>query len=120
MFEKKIAIVLTLILILTFFFSGCFSKVRIFHAVGEGQISVVKKLLDKDPSLVNLQNENDVTPLQLAVANGDKKMVELLVEKGADINIQMDKGATALHAASFEGDKEIVELLIEKEAELNI
>lgn len=60
------------------------------------------------------------TPLMLAVEAGDKDVVELLLQYGANIDEQDTEGYTPLlHAVRF-GDKEIVKLLIMSGADSQI
>ena len=49
--------------------------------------------------------------LQAASYNGDEKLVELLLDKGADVNAQGGDYGNALYAASV-GGHEVVELLL--------
>ncbi|XP_022243576.1 ankyrin repeat and SAM domain-containing protein 1A-like isoform X1 [Limulus polyphemus] len=59
------------------------------------------------------------TPLILAVLNGNRDLVMLLLHFGADVNATDSKGNTALHIATFGGRSDIVEILIENGAELD-
>jgi ankyrin repeat protein len=54
-----------------------------FEACDAGDISLVKKLLAKDPRLVNAQFWYQL-PIHLAVREGHTEIVELLLERGAD------------------------------------
>lgn len=75
-------------------------SISAFHqAVKSGNTEAVKNILAsgvdvnaKDPQLGN-------TALIYAALNGDIKMVELLLEKGANPNVQNQKGKTAFDAA---------------------
>ena len=58
------------------------------------------------------------TALMYASRHGQVKVVELLIEKGAEVN-PANARATALMEASREGHVEVVKLLIEKGAEVN-
>jgi ankyrin repeat protein len=49
---------------------------------------------------------------------GHKKVVEMLLEKGADVNAQGGDYGNALHAASVEGHEKVVEMLLEKGADV--
>ena len=48
---------------------------------------------------INLADKSGNTPLHYVSGNGDQKMVELLVEYGADLNSRNKKGETALTIA---------------------
>jgi ankyrin repeat protein len=47
-----------------------------------------------------------------AVANGEKKVVELLIEHGADLAAATADGDTPLHIAARTGTAELVQLLL--------
>jgi hypothetical protein len=55
-----------------------------------------------------------------ASSRGHKKVVEVLVDKGARIDLQREDSVTALMAASENGEREVVELLVEKGASVDL
>jgi ankyrin repeat protein len=55
-------------------------------AVKRGDLDGVKGILDADHRLANLRDATGATPLHYAAMNGHRRIVELLVERGADIN----------------------------------
>jgi ankyrin repeat protein len=64
--------------------------------------------------------KNGYTPLQLAIFSvGHRKMVELLVSKGADVNAQAASGATPLFFAVLRDQKDDAQFLIDKGANVN-
>ena len=54
--------------------------------------------------------------MHLAVKSGHKRIVELLIAKGADVHEKAKDGTTPLHSATT---KEIAELLITEGADVN-
>jgi ankyrin repeat protein len=60
--------------------------------------------------IVNLEKEG-WTALTIASWNGDKEMVKLLIENGADMSMKNKYGKTALMLALEGEHKEVVELL---------
>lgn len=48
---------------------------------------------------VNIRNNRNQTPLQLAVMQGHGDLVQLLVVEGADVNVEDEDGDTAMHVA---------------------
>jgi ankyrin repeat protein len=65
--------------------------------------------------------KNGYTPLHLAMFSvGHKKMVELLVSKGADVNAKAASGATPLFFAVLRDQKDDAQILIEHGADVNI
>ncbi|KAF9473016.1 hypothetical protein BDN70DRAFT_768866, partial [Pholiota conissans] len=57
------------------------------------------------------------TALQAASCAGEYRIVELLIQKGADVNIAGGEHGTALQTASYQGANSIVQLLIENGAD---
>ena len=71
---------------------------------------------------MDLNAKEDVygaTPLHMAAANGNKKIAEFLITKGADLNARNDNGGTPLVYAAQIGHKEVAELLIDKGADVD-
>lgn len=90
----------------------------LFQASFEGDLEVVKALLDKGTP--HDQAENDFAfPLIMAAQNNHLKVVEALLERGADANQAMSDGTTSLYIAAQEGYVGIVKALLNEGAELN-
>jgi len=64
--------------------------------------------------------EDRYTLLLPSTCCGDNKLVELLIEKGADVNFKSSLGTTALHLASQHGSYHLAQILVENGAEINI
>ena len=60
------------------------------------------------------------TALMVACREGDLKLAEFLIEKGADINARTPDGHTALMFASYNRYPDIVRLLIKRGAKINL
>ncbi|XP_063698052.1 serine/threonine-protein phosphatase 6 regulatory ankyrin repeat subunit B-like [Culicoides brevitarsis] len=86
------------------------------HAVWYGRIQAVKLLLDhkKDKQTidVNVRNNADITPLDIAINKENTSLVRLLLKKGANPNVKDLDGGTPVHLAASEGKHEILELLL--------
>ena len=71
---------------------------------------------------LNVRNRADETPLIVATKASRQKIVEILLEGGADVNacqrLTNDQGWTALHLAAMKGDTQIVKVLLEKDAKI--
>ena len=87
-------------------------------ATVSGRPEVVQYLLENSAGIDIVDTPQRETPLHKAASdNGNKEIVKLLLEKGADVNAKNMYGETPLHkAASDNGNKEIVTLLLEKGA----
>lgn len=73
-------------------------------------LSVVKQAI-KDGADVNEVIDGKVTPLHVAAMNGADKIVDLLLENGADPLCEDKHGRTAAELAAKEGEDEIAKLL---------
>jgi len=78
---------------------------------------MIKKLLEKDESLINLKDEKGYTPLFYAIKNGNYGLIEKLVNKyNADTGIMSTTGQTPLGFAISQKNKntKIIEFLKNK------
>lgn len=68
---------------------------ELIAAVQRGDVDGVRAVLDVDERLAQQRDASGATPLHFAALNGDRRMVRLLLERGADINsIDGEFGAT--------------------------
>ncbi|XP_065081230.1 uveal autoantigen with coiled-coil domains and ankyrin repeats-like [Ochlerotatus camptorhynchus] len=87
----------------------------------EVQIEIAEMLLAKNATLVNVSNNEYITPLHIAVERRNLNLVELLVEHGANVNAPDFAGETPLHSALEFGHVEIlVHLLYVGHADANV
>uniref|UniRef100_A0A182QB81 C2 domain-containing protein n=1 Tax=Anopheles farauti TaxID=69004 RepID=A0A182QB81_9DIPT len=63
---------------------------------------IVYYLLQQDKSVVNIGNNESITPLHYAVSRNRLDLVELLITSGADVNLPDYADETALHTAVFD------------------
>ena len=61
-----------------------------------------------------------MTALHFAVEKGNKKMVERLLESGANVSAQTINGNTPLHSLLRAEQRDIVKLLLDKGADINV
>jgi uncharacterized protein len=90
------------------------------QALGDNNIKLVKKYLDE-----KIASPKDFffgwTALHIAAEKGHVKLVELLIDRGADLNWQHEiSRLTAFHLAALGGHQDVVKLLAAKGADVNI
>lgn len=100
------------------------SRAQIIDAVNRGNLSQVRTLVARDPSLVNTLIEGDAILrqpiLSRAIELENGAMAAYLVSNGADVNAPDKQGWVPLHYAAKWGDVSIIKLLLSKGANLNI
>jgi ankyrin repeat protein len=92
---------------------------RYFKAIKEGNEEEVSRLLDADPTLVEMSS-SWYTSLGIAAEARQLGMVKLLVQRKADMNASGGMGLAALHCAARGGLKEMVAFLLSKGAQARI
>ena len=99
---------------------------EIYDAILADDAGTVKKLLDKDPGLVNTKkHDRELMPLHLAAAMNREEIAGLLISKGADLNARDSlenwraRGWSALHWAADNDSIEVIRLLIKNGAEVD-
>jgi ankyrin repeat protein len=103
---------LTVFLILILILNGWSQTGDIHEAAKSGDLPQLKKILAKDPSLVNSTDKDRMTPLHHAIEGGNLEAASLLISSGADIDAVNYKKETPLHIAAYEGNAEAVKLLL--------
>jgi len=87
------------------------SKDKLCDAVSSGNMDLIKALLQKEPSLVNVSDNYGNTPLHTAVEKGNIRIVEFLIQNGADVNAKDNEGRTPAYFAEVRGNYELEDLL---------
>ena len=87
-------------------------------ASANGFIDVVKYLVNELHVDINPKNKSLSTPLSWAAFNGQKKVVEFLLEKGADFNSKNINGKKPSELAYDSGFYDVSDILLTKENEL--
>ncbi len=93
----------------------------ILDAVISGDLAKVEQILLVRPHLISVQTSRHAwTLLHMAASGGNRKMVELLITKGAAVNAPNRDGKTALHYAAGKGHLHVVEALLAHHADPEI
>ncbi len=91
----------------------------LFLAVDFDDVGEVKRLLLKNPRLLNRTTLRGKTPLHRAVELSNSNMVVLLLGAGADANARDGAGITPLLEASRTGNLPVAKILIDGGADVN-
>ena len=89
------------------------------RALRTGNLDDVRRLVD----VVHINVNVDVdgwTPLVYAAINGRMKVVEFLVDYGANIETRYYCGRTVLWMASYWGEIEVVKFLVDRGVDVNV
>jgi len=93
-----------------------------FKAVKDNDVAKVKDYLSKDPTLVKAVTTDFLKETALAISsfNGNKEIVDMLLQKGADPNVYDDMGIPPILGAARQNHADIIEMLLKNKAEVNI
>jgi len=90
------------------------------EAIIEGDIKTAETFVKADANVVN-EKIFGWSPLQMATNGHQAKMIEYLVEKGADLNyIHPYANHSSFHLAALNGDTELTTLLAKLGADVNV
>lgn len=95
---------------------------KLLEAAKNGNISVVKAILEIEPNLVNCRDleGRHSTPLHFASGYNHPEVVKLLLDAGADTQARDKGGLVPLHNACSYGHYAVAELLIKNGAHVNV
>jgi hypothetical protein len=100
--------------------SLAFVQARDIHdAAAKSDTDKVQQLVQADPTLVNVGDDDGATPMHWACAAGSNPVVEFLLSSGANVNAKRKNGVTPLHVACAMGKTQVVTLLLAKGADVN-
>lgn len=90
-----------------------------YEAIRASDIERVKKVLADEELDVNARDREGWTPLHIAVHDGNRDMIQLLIARGADVNVRDRSGRTPLYQITFWNDVKAADLLLSKGADVN-
>ena len=97
-----------------------FGRTALYWACQERKLDCVEMLLDAG-SAINVCDDDDCTPLVFAAFCGQKEVLSLLLQRGANVDAKNKKlGCTALHVACKEGKLDCVEMLLDAGSAINV
>jgi len=90
------------------------------HAVNQNDPGIVKSILDKDKSGIDIQNKRGQTPLLISINKLNYGISDLLLQAGANPNVfNIENENTPLHIAAMNGVTWLGEILLEYGANVN-
>ncbi len=101
------------------------SENEIIDATYEGNINTIKRLIEKNPKLVDAQFtdppfEGALSLLHIALAKDHQDVALFLIEKGANVNVMNGEAQTPLHYAAMRNYNTIAKALLDHGAKINI
>ncbi|MBB3693585.1 ankyrin repeat domain-containing protein [Sphingomonas sp. BK580] len=91
----------------------------VFEQASRGDVPAVVAALDREPRLVRAQEDDGLTLLHDAAAEGQLRMAEVLIDRGARLEAKTGGGLTPMHLAAQSGDLPMIEMLARRGARLN-
>ena len=102
-----------LVFFLVFGARPAWAEHAVFKAVRIQDTADVRRVLDADPAALTSRDRHGSTPLHWAAWRGHEKIVQHLVDRGAEVNARNDQyGTTPLHDAARRGRMLVVEILL--------
>ena len=75
-------------------------KTALHYCAENGQSELAGRLIEADPSLLEVKDFDGYSPLQLAVISGNGLMAEYLIKSGADVHSRDNEEHTLAHWAT--------------------
>lgn len=94
-------------------FHEALSEAFLFNAINKNDYELTKYLIEQNPDLVNCQDQEGATPLFYAVAYGDNRILDLLLQLGAEPDLADNFGNTPLRIAVDFNQYEAAQLLLQ-------
>ncbi|CAL8085284.1 unnamed protein product [Calicophoron daubneyi] len=86
-------------------------------AAKRGRVKAARQLIQAQPKDVNAFGQNDLTPLHVATHYNHLRVVELLLDSGAEVGCRAGNGYTPLHIAAKHNHLDIATLLLAQESD---
>ena len=116
------SVTIPLVIGVAFWLGGCGapSRTQLFHAIRSGDVQKVNSILAVKPQLLKEKEPPyGNTPLIEAVRQCNLRMIQTILDHGADVNERNDVEITALMAAAHRGCDAAIPLLVKRGASVN-
>lgn len=98
-----------------------YDKMPLDLAIKTGVHGCVKLLLDHGATIEKLSLEQGSgSALEMAAAYGDRRVFQLLMNRGSSFEVDYDSGLTILHSAAQGGDPWIIKKVFERRPKLDV
>src|SRR5574343_570385 len=91
----------------------------IIRATKKGSYKSVKKILEEDPRKIDTVDRHGYTALMISSEDGNQRIVNLLLSRGANPRIKSKDSDTALSLASYSGHVSIIKELLDGGARID-
>jgi ankyrin repeat protein len=99
------------------FFPAVLNAGEVHEAAKAGDLQKLKSLLDKDPSLLYVQDEQGKTPLHWATGRGQLAAMQVLLDTyRVDVNVRNKNNGTPVHVAASQAQPEALRILLDHNA----
>ncbi len=92
----------------------------LFDALNNKDVEGAAAMLKADPTLANKPDANGNPPLHFALCRNNIKIIQLLVDAGAEVNALDSNGFSPMHHAATNKNKAVIELLIAHHAKIDV
>ena len=86
--------------------------------IAESRINMIKLLIDNKAN-INYADEDEFTPLNIAIESGDMELTKFLITNGANVNSLMQDGVSLIGYAIAQNNMDLLQILIENGANVN-
>ncbi|ANZ43075.1 hypothetical protein BBK82_27630 [Lentzea guizhouensis] len=93
---------------------------RAYQAIELQDAGELRAIVTRDPWLVKASGTNGNDLLGMAVAKGDERLAQTLLDAGADVNHQNVHGWTALHQAAYANEPQLARMLLDANARTDL
>lgn len=92
--------------------------IAIKSPIVESRINIIKLLIDNKAN-INYTDEDEFTPLNIAIEIGDMELTKFLITNGANVNSLMQDGVSLIGYAIAQNNMDLLQILIENGANVN-
>lgn len=92
--------------------------IAIKSPIVESRINIMKLLIDNKAN-INYADEDEFTPLNIAIESGDMELTKFLITNGANVNSLMQDGVSLIGYAIAQNNMDLLQILIENGANVN-